>query len=78
MTHPAPTRQPQEPTLPRLYTVQEVAAHIRWSVKTVAKRFEREPGVLILSQKKPGKQRYRIMRIPEPVLRRVMGEWEVR
>lgn len=76
MTHPAPS--PPEPALRRLYTVQEVAAYLRWSPETVRKRFEREPGALILSQKKPGKQRYRIMRIPEAVLRRVEREWEVR
>lgn len=76
MTHPAP--KPPEPALPRLYTVQEVAEHLRWCPKTVVKRFEREQGTLILSEKKPGKQRYRIMRIPEPVLERVKARWEVR
>ena len=81
MTHPNPTHQPApEPPLPKLYTVQEIAAWLRWSPKTVTRRFEGVPGVWDLSDKRrrPGKQRYRMLRITDEALQRVMGEWEVR
>ncbi len=44
---------------------------------TIRRRFAHEPGVLVLEEKKPGKRRYRIMRIPESVAIRVHGSREV-
>jgi hypothetical protein len=56
----------------RHYTVAEVAE--LWSIsEDMARRlFEREPGVLVLSDGAARhKRRYRTLRIPEPVLERV-------
>ena len=58
--------------LERHFSVTEIAE--RWSLSTdaVQKRFENEPGVLVLpGEGSPHKRRYRTLRIPESVLKRV-------
>ena len=69
-----------------LYTPAEVAKILRVSVDTVYRMFEREAGVILLESasrlslarpeaKKLG--RYRSMRIPKFVLRRVLDRYRV-
>lgn len=59
--------------LPPPYTVAEVAHMLRLSAQTVTRLFEKEPGVIVLERKKPGRQRksYRSIRIPHTVYERV-------
>jgi hypothetical protein len=59
--------------LPPPYTVAEVAHMLRLSLRTVIRLFEKEPGVIILERKKPGRKRksYRSIRIPRTVYERV-------
>ncbi len=70
-----------------LHTPAEIAKILRVSVDTVYRIFERETGVVLLESasrlakpkaeaKKLG--RYRIMRIPEVVLRRVLDRYRVK
>lgn len=46
---------------------------LRLSPQTVTRIFEKEPGVIVLERKKPGRTRksYRSIRIPRPVYERV-------
>jgi len=55
------------------YTIAEVSRWLRLSVQTVTRLFEKEPGVIVLEQKKPGRKRksYRCIRIPHAVYERV-------
>jgi hypothetical protein len=54
------------------YTVQDIAALTGFSVRTVIRIFETEPGVLLLSRpSKMNKRRYRSIRIPRAVYLRV-------
>jgi hypothetical protein len=55
------------------YTVQDVAALLKFSRQTITLLFENEPGVLIL---KNGKRRS--LRIPPAVYQRVVRKWAVR
>jgi hypothetical protein len=54
--------------------VEEVAAKYRLSRDTVTRRFENEFDTLITPRKPPSryKRRYRILRIPESAIRRVL------
>ena len=54
--------------------VEEVAARYRLSRDTVIRRFENEPDTLITPPKPPSrfKRRYRVLRIPESAIRRVL------
>jgi hypothetical protein len=56
------------------YTVAEVAHLTGYSVQTVTRIFENEPGVFVLERtKKNGKRKsYRSIRIPRPVYERVI------
>jgi hypothetical protein len=58
---------------PPPYTVAEVSHMLRLSAQTVTRLFEKEPGVIVLERKKPGRKRtsYRTIRIPHPVYERV-------
>lgn len=64
-----------QPTAKAAYKAWEVAELLGFSVPTVRKLFEREPGVLIVAS--VGK-RYRSMRIPAEVLERVRRRLSVR
>jgi hypothetical protein len=60
------------------YTVKEVADLTGFSVQTVIRIFEHEPGVIIYEQKRPRKRAsYRTMRIPRYVYRRVIQKLTV-
>jgi hypothetical protein len=52
-----------------MFTVKEAAALTGWSRQTVVRRFEREPGVLILTVRG-----HRLITIPRAVLTRVLGK----
>jgi hypothetical protein len=55
------------------YTVPEVATLTGFSVQTITRMFQAEPGVLVLERKTTiGKQRYRSIRIPRSVYERVV------
>ena len=55
-------------------SVQDVVTLTGWSARTVIRRFEHEPGVLILSRpEQVHKRRYRTFRIPRAVFERVKG-----
>lgn len=56
---------------------EEVAEMWGLHPDSIRRRFEREPGVLVLTESKPGKRRYRVMRIPASVLERVHKSREV-
>lgn len=55
----------------RHYSPAEIAERWTLSEDAVRKLFEMEPGVLVLATSKPGKRRYRTLRIPETVAQRV-------
>jgi len=60
------------------YTVSEVAALTGLSRQTVARLFENEPGVLIVSRPETmRKRRYRTIRIPRSVYERVLRTLQV-
>jgi len=55
------------------YTVAEVAALTGFSTDTIIRRFEREPGVLIITRPSTNrKRRYRSIRVPRGVYERVV------
>jgi hypothetical protein len=59
-------------TFERHYTVAEVAALWNISIDMCRKRFQNEPGVLVLAKPtKRCKRQYKTLRIPESVLERV-------
>jgi len=57
------------------YSVKEVAAHLSISSDTVRRIFLSEPGVIVISNRKPRKRVYRSLRIPESVERRVFARF---
>jgi hypothetical protein len=54
-----------------LFTVQELAQLWSLSRQTIRKLFEQESGTLVLSIRRPGKRRYRTLRVPLSVAERV-------
>jgi hypothetical protein len=56
------------------YTVAEIAEQWRVSPDTVRRLFENEPGVIVISNSKPGKRPYRTLRIPQSVVDRVRNK----
>ena len=61
-----------------VYTVAEIAGLTGFSVPTVIRMFEREPGVIILSRPETmHKRRYRSIRIPDTVYKRVINRLTV-
>lgn len=67
-THP---NSATDTTFERLYTVQDLAKQWSLSTVTIRRLFEREPGTLVLTLRRPGKRRYRTVRIPRSVAERV-------
>lgn len=64
----------EKETLP----VAEVAALTGFSVRTIIRMFENEPGVLVLARpEKMHKRRYRSIRIPRAVYEGVIGRLKV-
>ena len=55
----------------RHYTVTEIAELWRVSTDTVRRLFEDEPGVIVISNSKPGKRPRRTLRIPQSVADRL-------
>jgi AraC-like DNA-binding protein len=55
----------------RHYSPAEIAEIWNLSEDAVRRLFEKEQGVLVLENHKPGKRRYRTFRIPESVAQRV-------
>lgn len=56
-----------------VYTVREVSELMGFSVPTIIKMFEKEPGVLVLNRPTTmNKRRYRTLRIPLGVYERVV------
>lgn len=53
------------------YSAAEIGSMWNLSEDAVRRLFEKEPGVLVLSNPKRGKRRYRTLRIPETVAQRV-------
>jgi hypothetical protein len=53
------------------YTVKELAIEWRLSADVIRRRFLNEPGVIVISNSKPGKRPYRTLRIPQSVVDRV-------
>lgn len=69
----------QNPPLGRLYTVNEVAEQLKVSPDTVVNLFQHEKGVIDLGRPASKNRRaYRILRIPEEILRRVIERRRVR
>jgi hypothetical protein len=66
--------QPVADPLPdRYFSVKEIADRLNLSQDSVRKLFQNEPGVLVLGdQSSKYKRRYTTLRIPEPVLQRVL------
>jgi len=65
------TEQTSEQAFERLLTPAELARHWALSVDTVRHLFEAEPDVLIFGERRPGRRRYRTLRIPLSVAERV-------
>ena len=53
------------------FTVAELSEQWNLSREAVRKMFESEPGVAVLSHSKPHKRKYRTLRIPTSVAKRV-------
>jgi hypothetical protein len=63
--------QAQRHDFERLFTPADLADRWALSVDTVRRLFEREPDILIVALRRPGRRRYRTMRIPFSVAERV-------
>jgi hypothetical protein len=57
-----------------LLTIQQVADILQMDRKWVLRRFEHLPGVVDASFGGTSKRRYRLLRIPRPVLTRFLAE----
>jgi hypothetical protein len=66
----APERT-QDHGFEKLYTPAELADLWALSIDTVRRLFEKEPGIVILSLRRPGRRQYRTLRIPLSVAERV-------
>jgi hypothetical protein len=61
------------------YTVAEVSALMGFSVRTIGRLFEHEPGVLVIARpSKINKRRYRSVRIPRAVYERLVNRLSVK
>ena len=61
------------------FTVGEIAKLLKVSPDTIARLFKNEPGVIDLgSPEARHKRRYRVLRIPAPVLNRFLHKKQVR
>lgn len=56
-----------------LLTVREVAKRLKLHEDTVRRLFADEPGVVVICFPRRGRRTYRTIRIPQAVLRRVIG-----
>jgi hypothetical protein len=56
------------------YTVKELAIEWRLSTDVIRRRFANEPGVIVISNSKPGKRPYSTLRIPQSVVDRVRNK----
>ena len=75
----APTSSGQPVELEEEYlSVAQVATMLNVSADTVARRFENEPGVIDLGHGETRyKRRYRLLRIPRSVLKRLINQRRV-
>jgi hypothetical protein len=69
----SPTTSDTSPFIERHYSASELAALWNLSLDTIRRIFENEPGVLVLGEDKPkrNRRRYTTLRIPESVAARV-------
>lgn len=56
-----------------LLTVREVAERLKLDEETVRRLFADEPGVVVICFPRRGRRTYRTIRIPQAVVRRVIG-----
>jgi hypothetical protein len=61
----------REPFEERHFTVLELAAMWKLSAEFVRQLVEKEPGVTEWVRQRPGARRYRVLRVPESVARRL-------
>jgi hypothetical protein len=68
-----PTSSGSSPFIERHYSASELAALWNLSLDTIRRIFENEPGVLVLGEGRPkrNRRRYTTLRIPESVAARV-------
>lgn len=72
-TEPESTQEDQPAYKAPHYTIAELAALWKFSIRTLRQEFDREPGVLAKghNKSKGARRRYRSLRIPEGVAERV-------
>ena len=68
------TPGPPFPNREKVYTVAELAYEWRVSAELIRRRFAREPGVIVISNSRPGKRQRRTLRIPASVAERVKNK----
>jgi hypothetical protein len=68
------------PVPEKLWKERELAAYLRISCRTVRRRFENLPGVMLMGDHRGSsrKRRYTIMLVPDSVLRAEMERWSRR
>jgi hypothetical protein len=86
--HPAWRAEPTQPCVPsdswmpadghHHYTVNELAEQWNMSTDFVRRLFARQPGVLLFSSIRPGRRRYRVLRIPALVAQQVYRRSQLR
>lgn len=64
----------REPFEQRHFTVGELAAMWNLSSEFVRQLVEKEPGVTEWVRQRPGARRYRVLRVPESVARRLYAQ----
>lgn len=55
-----------------ILTLADIASKLKVNTDTVRRLFSTEPGVIVLSSPAPGRRAYRTLRVPVPVLLRVL------
>jgi hypothetical protein len=71
-------QQAEEERFEKLFTPAELASRWALSLDTVRRLFEREPGILVFSSRRPGRRQYRTLRIPVSVAERVYRRFMTR
>jgi hypothetical protein len=61
----------------KFWTTIEIARYLKLSPDTVRRMFRFEPGVLRFRRRTWSKRRYETLRIPDDVLRRVIGKYSI-
>jgi hypothetical protein len=74
---PTASGGPWTPAEGHHYTVAELAEQWNMSTDFVRRLFVREPGVLEFSNVRPGRRRYRVLRIPSAIAERIYRRSQV-